>query len=90
MTRSLTGRRSEPGAGLGAHHAALRAEGYRPGRPDRHTALEDAGVCMRAVCPRCHARGLVYRPYIHPVRRAAGGGYRALAVCAACGAAEEF
>jgi hypothetical protein len=68
----------------------LRSAGYRPGSPSAEVAAADAGVCARIACPRCSRAGLDYRPYVHPELGGAVGGYRPLAVCYACGCAEEF
>ena len=69
----------------------LRAEGYRPGAPDAEVAAADAGTAAQIACRRCGRLGLMYRPYLHPELRLAGAPvYRALAVCAGCGVAEEF
>ncbi len=66
----------------------LRLAGYRPGSPSAEVAAADAGVCARIACPECQSPGLDYRPYVRPMD--SNGGYRPLAVCGACGVAEEF
>ena len=71
--------------------ARLRDDGYRPGVPSAEVAAADAGTCARIACAECRRPGLDYRPYVHPALRGRGPDwYRALAVCEACGRAEEF
>jgi hypothetical protein len=65
----------------------LVAEGYRGGAPPHITAQSqaiDRRACRRLVCPACRKRSCVYRPFTD------GRGYRVLACCEACGAAEEM
>jgi hypothetical protein len=67
--------------------ARLSAIGFEPGPPEhlqRRAQTVDAGVCADAGCDRCESRGLSYHPFHQD------GNYRAVAVCARCGHAQEF
>jgi hypothetical protein len=65
----------------------FRRDGFRPGIPPGVSAAAvriDRETCARARCPDCDRRGLEYRPFTD------GRGYRVVAACRRCGAAEEF
>lgn len=64
----------------------LRAEGYQPGTPwhlPASVTAIDRYVCRRLRCAKCRQR-CKYRPYCK------GRSYRVLAICRACGWAEEM
>jgi hypothetical protein len=65
----------------------LAAQGFTPGAPRHITAQSqaiDQRACRRLVCPACRKRGSAYHPWTD------GRSYRCLAVCQACGHAEEM
>ena len=68
----------------------LRNDGYESRAPSAEVAAQDEATCQRLTCDQCRRPGLKYRPYVLPSARAAGSGYRALAVCARCDVAIEF
>lgn len=69
----------------------LYEDGYMPGRPSTEAASIDAGVAAQSRCGECGQYGLDYEPFINlAIRTTGSGGYRALAVCPKCGAAQEF
>jgi hypothetical protein len=63
---------------------ALAMLGYAAGPPGRQAEAIDREVCAEAECSACGQRGLGYHPFTR------GRSYRAIAVCPACGQAEEF
>lgn len=64
----------------------LYKEGFSSGAPSEVSARIGIGVCSRAYCLRCGKEGTEYRPFYHEVTTQ----YRAFAVCAGCGAYDEF
>lgn len=83
-----------PGLPLIATAAALEQmvlrEGYAPGfHPilDENCRAIDAKTCHRMRCPACHTRGLDCRPY-YRLKPGMPGGYRIVAACRVCPAAE--
>jgi hypothetical protein len=65
----------------------LRREGFIPGLPPHitdATVRTDKATCRRLRCPGCGRCGLEYRPW------RLGSRYHVLAVCPACGGAEEM
>jgi hypothetical protein len=71
--------------------AELRLAGYRPARPPSDTATADELWCLLHACPDCRTTSLQYRPYLKAAADGASRAtYRALALCRACGQAEEL
>ena len=70
------------------YYAVLTEGGYQQRPPARQASIADEGMAGRSRCGGCGHVGMDYRPYLR--EGDAGGSYRALAVCPACGEAVEF
>jgi hypothetical protein len=72
--------------------ARLLADGFRPGAPSRIAHEADSAIAEEADCDECGRRGLVYHAFTRQPKELSSPTtvYVAVAVCPACGAAEEF
>jgi len=66
----------------------LMSEGYRAGSPSAETERFDREVLSDCHCTACGNPTLLYKPFIKWLKDRLS--YRPLAVCPACGEAQEF